>query len=150
MKRLVLDTNILVSHWRRSRTGSLDDKTAEDAEGWARRLIELHDADAIATPVAIEFACGVASSHELELTRAYLGAFRSIDGGAISEADCREGRRLAEWVPPVSSPRDLGDCLIKAIANRRNYEVLSNDQGMPRSKSTQRSSEGKPRKRKRR
>jgi hypothetical protein len=58
MKRLVLDTSVLLGWWNRCRSQS---GHAADAgvERWARELIRLHDTDAIVTPVQIEILGGV-------------------------------------------------------------------------------------------
>lgn len=90
------------------------------------------------TPVAIEFICGVVDRHEMDLSRAYLGVFEVVDGGVIKESDWAEARRLAERIPTDPVPRDLGDCLIRAIAIRLGYEVFSFDGGMPRAAASKR------------
>jgi predicted nucleic acid-binding protein len=145
---VVLDTNVLIRHWRRSRNGSLDDQSASDAEQWTRRLVEIQGTDAIVSPVAIEFVCGVNTHHEMTLARAYLGIFTIIDKGIVKEEDWSEARRMAERIPLDSAARDLGDRLIKAIANRLRHSVQTFDEGMPRTRSTKekrtRPKSGKP------
>jgi hypothetical protein len=66
MKKLVLDTNVLISFWHRSRSRPPARNTARQARGWAERLIGLHDTDAIVTPIYIEMVvvpCGSVGRH---------------------------------------------------------------------------------------
>jgi predicted nucleic acid-binding protein len=58
--------------------------------------------------------------------------FRLADDGAVTMEDWEEARRLAVRVPRVGRPRQLGDCLIRAIANRLRLRVKTFDIGMPR------------------
>jgi predicted nucleic acid-binding protein len=133
VRRFVLDTSVLVRHWRGSRTGKTSAQIKEiEADEWARALIEIEETNAIVTPVRIEYLCGVRDQWELGLARAYLKPFQSIDKGKTLVADWREAQRLAERVPKNRRPRDFGDCLIKAIALRLNYQVRTFDTGMPR------------------
>ncbi|MGO8902431.1 MAG: hypothetical protein ACLQU5_29400 [Isosphaeraceae bacterium] len=104
-----------------------------EAESWALRLIEIERSDAIVTPVLIEFLRGIGDKREMILARAFLKPFKAIDDRRTLKRDWQEALRLAERVPANRRPRDLGDCLIKAIAQRLNYEVRSLDTGMPRS-----------------
>ena len=124
MARRVLDTTYLVQHWRKRKRTPLSDVRADEAEAWAKELIGLQNAD--------EFVAGVRSAHELVLARAYLAPFRVIDGGSISDDDWKRARQYAERVPRDGKPRQLGDCLIKAIAARLNHDVESLDVGFPR------------------
>ena len=132
MARRVLDTGYLIRHWRSRMRTPLNDVRADEAETWARELIGWRNTDAIVTPVYIEFVAGVRSAHELVLARAYLAPFRVIDGGSVSHEDWKLARRIAERVPRDGKPRQLGDCLIKAIAMRLNHDVESLDVGFPR------------------
>jgi predicted nucleic acid-binding protein len=132
VRRFVLDTSVLIRHWRARRTGKSWAQVKDtDAEAWASLLIEIEDTNAIVTPVRIEFLCGVRDQWELGLARAYLKPFHSIDKGKTLVADWREAQRLAERAPRNGRPRDLGDCLIKAIASRLNHQVRTFDAGMP-------------------
>lgn len=131
-RRLVIDTSVLIRHWHNSRAGVPWDRLdTAGVTSWAKGLIELEKANTIVTPVYLEFVGGVGDRRELQLARAYLEPFSIIDKGRISAADWKEARRLAERVPPNRRPRDLGDCLIRAIANRLKYEVRTFDTGMP-------------------
>jgi predicted nucleic acid-binding protein len=132
VKRYVLDTSILLRHWHRSVASPLEQFTIDDARRWAREVIDLQESDAIVTPVVLEVICGARTSHELRLSQAFLDEFRIIDGGKATDRDWEEARRLARRVPHDGRPRQLGDCLIRAIANRLKFMVRSFDTGMPR------------------
>lgn len=121
-----------MSYWKTKAGGALPNCTVGDAKSWAEELIDLHDTDAIVTPVAIEFVAGSRTSLELKLMRAYLSKFRLIDKGKISLEEWQDARRLAERVPVDGKPRHLGDCLIRAIAKHRKYEVSTIDRTFPR------------------
>jgi hypothetical protein len=131
MKKSVLDTSVLLAFWHQSRGRDLGRKTARDARGWARRLQEMYETDAIVTPTYIEVIGGTLTRHELDLTRAYLGEFRRIDAGRVLPEDWEQAIRLAQRIPARRRPRDLGDCLIRAIANRLRHDVVTFDQGFP-------------------
>jgi predicted nucleic acid-binding protein len=128
----VFDTSFLIWHWQRSKQRARRPIESDDARPWARRLIDLRRTDAIVTPSYIEFVAGVRDTGELDLARSYLGEFRIIDGGRILPEDWVEARRLAERVPNDRKPRQLGDCLIRAIARRLKHEVLTLDRSFPR------------------
>jgi predicted nucleic acid-binding protein len=132
MASKIFDTSALIQHWHDSGGRALEGKTAGDAAEWARRLIEIHETNAIVTPVYVEFAAGVRNGAELELARAFLDQFTVIDGGKITVEDWQETRRLAQRVPPNGKPRQLGDCLIAAIGMRLHYDVIRFDKGFPR------------------
>jgi predicted nucleic acid-binding protein len=132
MKRRVLDTSILIGHWRLPRGKTLAGRSARDVAAWAQEVIALYRTDAILTPVQIEMLAGVMSAQELPLAQAYLGEFRCLDEGRISPADWEEARRLAQRVPRDGKPRSLADCLIRAVASRLRHEVESVDSGFPR------------------
>src|SRR5438874_6386477 len=117
MRRVVLDSALLIAHWNRCRQGPLDQYSEADVAGWARKLITIERSSAVVTPVVLELVCGATSKHGLRLTRAYLREFKVIDKGTILDEDWEEAQRLAGRVPRSGKPRDLGDCLIRAIAN---------------------------------
>lgn len=94
--------------------------------------MRLYDTDAIVTPIRIEFVAGTRTAHELRLARAYLANFRAIDGGRILAEDWIEAHRIAERVPRDGKPRQLGDCLIAAIAKRLRYDVEAKDRAFPK------------------
>ncbi|HEV3005704.1 MAG TPA: PIN domain-containing protein [Pirellulales bacterium] len=126
-----MDTSVLVSHWRHCAGGSLTGKSRDDASAWGRKLVSLHDTDAILTPIFIEFVSGARSGKELQMAKAYLAALRIIDGGRILSEDWLDAQRRAERVPRNGKPRHLGDCLIAAIAKRLRYDVQTHDTGFP-------------------
>lgn len=131
VRRRILDTQFLIAHWLGCRRQT-EDASVEVAERWAADLVATYSTDAIVTPVCIEFVAGAQNREELDLKRAYLARLRVVDKGTILDRDWVEGRRLAERVPVDGKPRQLGDGLIKAIANRLAYEVFSHDQRFPR------------------
>jgi predicted nucleic acid-binding protein len=110
----------------------LDDITEKMVAEWAKRLIDIHETDAIVTPAALELLCGAMSKHELDLTRRYLSEFDCVDQADIRSDDWVEARRLASRVPRTPEPRDLGDCLIRAIANRLGYDVFTTNSNFPK------------------
>ena len=59
----------------------------------------------------------------------YLEAEKLVDRQNIPPADCQEAQRLSQRVRRDGKRRQLGDCLIRAIANRLNFDVLTNDEG---------------------
>jgi predicted nucleic acid-binding protein len=124
MKRAIFDTNILTSYWHREALWKLSNAAVKRA---ALKLKKSRDAEFIVTPVYIEFIVGATTGARLTLMRTFLAEFKVLDGGTITNEDWVEARRFAERIPPDGKPRHMGDCLIKAIANRRNYEVLTSD-----------------------
>jgi predicted nucleic acid-binding protein len=132
MKRTVLDTSVLIRFWRSRAHGSLVRRTPDDAGRWAERFIDLYDTNAIVTPVYLELVAGVSDRHELRLTLAFLSRFDRIDEGNITRSDWEEALRIARRVPRNRKPRHLGDCLIRAIANRLRYTIVTLDADFPR------------------
>jgi predicted nucleic acid-binding protein len=125
----VLDANRLIRHWQRDRPGNL-----VSARELAQALIQREGTSAIVTPVAIEFLGGTRDRSELLLARAFLNEFSIIDGGRILAEDLGHARRLAETIPRGHfRPRHFADCLIRAIADRLHYGVVTDDTGFPRS-----------------
>jgi hypothetical protein len=84
------------------------------------------------SPVYIEFVAGVQSKADLEPALAYLSEFDILDEGKILQQDWEKARQYAAWVPKDGKPRQLGDCLIPAIATRLRYEVHTLDKRLPR------------------
>src|SRR3989442_1025024 len=118
MSQRVLDTSILINHWEQRFGGGRQRFSTVDSRRWARELIELRQTDIIVTPVVIEFLAGTRSGHELKMARAYLAEFRVADEGRVVQDDWDRARALAERVPSDGHRRQLGDCLIRAIADR--------------------------------
>jgi predicted nucleic acid-binding protein len=133
MPRRVLDTNILISHWARGgvrrRRGQATEAVAKQ---WGRDLSRTFDSDAIVTPVEVEYLCGQRTGDELRLARAYLSAFDVIDGGQVLPEDWSAAKRIASRVPRDGRPRQLGDCLIRAICDRLHVDVLTAERRFPR------------------
>ena len=98
---------------------------------WSENLIALYGSRRIVTPVYIEMVAGVTSSDELELARAYLEQFEIADGGKIPKEDWNEAKQIAQRVALNGGKRQLGDCLVRAIAKRLNCEVLTLDRRFP-------------------
>jgi predicted nucleic acid-binding protein len=130
MPRHVLDTNILIDHFRLLRPYAR--KSPAAATDWAAKLIANKETDAIVSPVLVEFLYGVVDAHEMQLAEAYIGSFRIIDGHETLAQDWLETRRSAKHVGHQAVPRHLGDCLISAIASRLKYEVITKDRGLLR------------------
>lgn len=132
MKRNILDTSVLIRSWREHSRGALKRRTPQDARRWAEQTIEFYETNAIVTPVWVEMVAGVSDSHELDWTRAFLDQFDCIDRRNITEADWNEAIRIAQRVPRNRKPCHLGDCLIRALANRLRYKVKTLDADFPR------------------
>lgn len=132
MPRRILDTSVLIRHWHSCGGGAPSDKTVAEASKWGKDLFEIQRSRAILTPVYIEFVAGTTSQHEQKLARSFLEQFDIVDKGDILKQDWSEARRLAERIPSSRKRRQLGDCLIRAIANRLRYEVLSFESSFPK------------------
>ena len=124
MKRLVLDTSVLIRFWQARALTHVPFKTVRVE---ARRLVDVYQTDAIVTPVYIEMVAGTRNGDELRRTRVFLSEFKVIDEWDVSSEDWQEAKRLAERVPRDGRRRQLGDCLVQAIANRLRYEVFAID-----------------------
>lgn len=127
MSRRLLDTSVLIAHWRKCAGDTPAEFRPDDARRWAKELTETYGTDVIATPVVVEFLAGVRTGHELTLARVYLEDLHSIDGGNVSAEDWAAARKFAERVPRDGKPRQLGDCLIRAIADRFGHDAYSLD-----------------------
>lgn len=133
MPRKVLDTSVLVAHRRKRPAGRrIDQLTASETKSWGDELALAQDAAFIVTPVYIEFIAGVGSTAELKLAREFLQAFTILDDGQMTDVDCRDAIRIAQRVPRSGAPRHLGDCLIRAIANRYRADVFTLDRVFPK------------------
>jgi len=132
MPKRVVDTGCLVAYWRQRNASHAGQPTVADVEGGARELAEMHQAKAIVTPISVEFLAGTRDSSEQRLAEAYLAQFENIDGGDIPKEDWDETLRIARRIPPSGKPRQLGDCLIRAIANRLKHAIITPDAGFPK------------------
>ena len=131
MMRQIFDTSKLITFWRRKhgqRGGEVD---AEVAKQWATELISVYRTNRIVTPVELEFLAGARTSQELQLFLAFLNEFESIDKGVVIPKDWEIARNLARRIPADGRPRQLGDCLIAAIARRLRHLVITSDSGFP-------------------
>jgi predicted nucleic acid-binding protein len=134
MRKKLLDTNILSAQWQRKGGRRAQGFSSEDVKGWADELIAMHGGAAIVTPVYIEFICGATSQREMQLAESYLAVFQIADLGDIRVDDWSEAGRIARRIPYSGKPRQLGDCLIRAVANRLRMDVISGDLGFPRTR----------------
>lgn len=132
MAKRILDTSVLLRWWNLCRSRNRGEVKAEQAESWGRELSTREDTTAIVTPVLLEILGGATGVAELRLMRAFLRPFRCVDEQRVTPPDWQEAIRLAQRVPPDKAPRDFGDCLIRAIANRLKHRVLTLDKRFPR------------------
>ena len=128
----VLDTNVLVSFWRRQqvRTETATPSPAE-ARRWADALAASAGSRTILSVVYLEFLGGSGRREETTAYEAFLDALDVADGWSIDDRDLAEARRLAARVPADRRPRGFADCLIRAIANRLRLPVQTADGGLP-------------------
>ncbi len=131
MTKNVLDTSVLLHWWNQRRSRHRGPVTAAHARAWGRELAAIEETTIIVTPVLLEVVGGTTSTAELRLMRAFLEPFECVDGQRITARDWEEARRLAQRVPRDRRPRQLGDCLICAIANRLHYKVRTDDTAFP-------------------
>jgi len=128
MPKRNFDSNRLFDQFRRLKPYA--GQSPADAKRCAGELIEPFGTDAIVSPVEIEFLAGIVDPHEMDLAEAFLQRFRIIDERRTPPEDWLEARRIAKHVVRNSGRRDLGDCLIAAIADRLHHEVLTKDRGL--------------------
>ena len=132
MNRTVLDTQQLVTFWRKRQTATGDRTPApEVAAEWGRLLARRTGTDAILSLTYLEFVGGAGSGEELKAYRAFLATLEVVDGWDMRPVDLEDARRRAERVPPSRRPRGAVDCLIRAVAGRLGYAVRTRDQGFP-------------------
>ncbi len=131
MTKYVLDTSVLLRWWNQRRSRHRGPVTADHAGAWGRELAAMRRTTAIVTPVFLEVVGGTTSAAELRLMRAFLEPFECVDEQRIIVRDWEEARRLAQRVRRDRRPRQLGDCLIRALANRLHYEVRTDDTAFP-------------------
>jgi predicted nucleic acid-binding protein len=131
MAKAVLDTSVLIRGWQVQRGKSKARLSASLVSTWAEEVVRLYGSDAIVSVTWLEMVGGVTTQQHLPLTEAYLNRFQTIDDGGISKGDWQEALRLARRIPRAAEPRDLGDCLIRVIATRHGYDVITLDQAFP-------------------
>jgi predicted nucleic acid-binding protein len=130
MANRIFDTSHLIHHWKSFPKTTRP--TPANLRSWSEKLIALYGTRRIVTPVYVEMVAGVSTAEELKLTKAYLAAFKIADAGKIPKEDWDEAKRMAQRVPPKGGKRQLGDCLVRAIAERLNCEVLTLDLRFPK------------------
>ncbi len=131
MSRKILDSNKLINWWAK-RFAETALVSGRDVDAWAQELIELYRTDLIVSPVYLEFLVHARSEELVGLYERFLGAFTVIDQWNVQKEDFLDALRLARRVPKDRKPRQLGDCLIRALANRFRCEVETGDRGFPR------------------
>src|SRR3954451_11319655 len=94
MPRIILDSSILIWHWRKQRSRLKKSPTLETARRWAQTLQELyafpHESQAlvgIVTPVYLEVVGGARDQTELKLFRVYLNVFPRLDQERLIRED---------------------------------------------------------------
>ena len=133
MPKAILDTNVLISHWRKQRS-KLSGRPVkkEDCAAWARELIDFRRSGAIVEPVYIEFICWARTKDELELLEEFLRYFDRVDRGRVLPEDWERAKDYARKLGWLKLERQLGDCLIRAIADRLRADVITADRGFPK------------------
>ena len=132
--RRVIDTNILINHWRRmSQNANWDQVTRVTVHVWADRLIKMESSNLILTPIGIEFLCGFTYHLEMQFAKDFLLKFQFADGGEIRSEDWSNALSLAERIPQNQKRRQLGDCLIASICKRLRLLISTADFNFPRS-----------------
>jgi hypothetical protein len=87
--------------------------------------------DAIVTPVAVEFSAGFTRAGDVKLAEQFLKNFTCLDKKSTTHADWDETMRQAKRIPPNGARRQLGDCLIRALAKRLHADVIAFDRSFP-------------------
>ncbi|MCI0642924.1 MAG: PIN domain-containing protein [Gemmataceae bacterium] len=131
MSRRVMDTSVLVSFWI-AKTAKNKAPSAAQTRIWAQELIVAHKTDVIVTPVLVEFLAGAQSREEATLFQAFLQSFVVLDEREITSADWNRALHYAQKIPRDGKRRQLGDCLIRAIADRFRRSVLTLERGFPK------------------
>ena len=98
----------------------------------AKSLLTLLRAKGIVTPVKVEFLAGARNSEELARFRLFLTSLPVVDEGRVLAQDWVCAEQLAARIPRDGKPRQMADCLIRAIADRLNCDVITSDRGFPR------------------
>lgn len=132
MSARVLDTNVLISFWKRNQAQLKAIPSPAVAREWGEWLAAQHEQSGVLTPIYLEFICGCASAQELAAAEAYLACFDNFDGGRILEIDWQMAERSARRITRDGKPRHLVDCLIAAIARRLKKEVFTLEASFPR------------------
>ncbi|MEX0938721.1 MAG: PIN domain-containing protein [Pirellulales bacterium] len=131
MAKRLLDTSLLIPFFR-GRRRQYESPTVQDAAAWARELIHIHGDGVIASPVYLEFTCGVDDDQEMSLALAFLDEFENIDGGHISDEDWKIAIQRAQRIFYPGRKRQVVDCLLFAIARRLNCDLKTKDRDLRR------------------
>jgi len=67
----------------------------------------------------------------MKLARTFLGEFDIVDEGRILPDDWEVAKQIAQRVLRDRSPRQLGDCIIRAICKRLHLDVFTADRRFP-------------------
>jgi len=118
MPRNILDTSVLIRVWKLELSKLKSPLTESLASRWGQSLREFYEPAFVLTPIAIEFLAGSHSSDDLLMYRAFLSPFQLLDRAEILAEDWEQAKRFAERIPKDGKPRQLGDCIIAAIARR--------------------------------
>jgi predicted nucleic acid-binding protein len=132
MATRILDTCIHIRHWKQCERHLKQPAQISDMEQWAELLIRMYDTSVTLTPIRLELIAGTKSSDELQRIEKYLSYFQNADEGIILRQDWQEAERIARRVPRDGKPRQLGDCLIAAIARRLKYAIETFDENFPK------------------
>ncbi len=130
---MILDTNILIEHFRTARRRDETRGRVADPVKWARELILRQNSCFILSPIALEFLGGVVDRSEMDQSLTFLSQFNVLDAGDIRPEDWTKAIGLAKRISRGPRPQRRGaiDCLIRAVASRFRYEVYSNDKAFP-------------------
>lgn len=118
MRLRILDTSVLIQHWRARPSAN-----ASSARANARKLIDLRGSAHIVAPVEIEFLAGIKSEAEMLRAEAFLSQFKRPPNDEVRLEDWKKAREFARRVPRDGKPRQLADCLIRAMALRLKADV---------------------------
>ena len=141
MSHRVLDSNYLFKIWRGELPapgGHGRVSSVELAIAAAQRWLKSSPGDCIVTPVRLEFLCGIRQADETAWAEAFLNRFVLLDEGKVIQEDWSFAERLAKRVArhgrtqrEDAKPRQLADCLIRAICKRMHADVKTADVGFP-------------------
>ena len=67
----------------------------------------------------------------MRLAKSFLTPFELVDGGRILPADWEVAKRIAARVSADGLRRQMGDCLIRAVADRLNLTVFTFEKRFP-------------------
>lgn len=127
-RRKILDSCKLIAWWRKKGGRPAD---FDEARSWADELIALYGDAGIVSPVYLELLGGASTAEDARLVEAFLSTFPLLDSWQIATEDLQVATRIARRIPRNGRPRHLGDCLIRALADRLRCDVETDDDGFP-------------------